>query len=143
MKFITAQEMINIQKKKKERRQEAFEKILESIYKKMQGCITVTRNVNTLIFEVPEVMIGYPLYHLNECVTYLIEFLQGEGFKVVYTFPKTLQISWEPKVPPSKKAAEPQRLPSTQTGQPDQNTKRIVRKGKNTTTAGKFTLNLT
>ena len=90
--------MINLQKVKTERRREAFEKILESCYKKMENCVKVTRNANSLFFEVPEVMMGYPLYDLNECVSYVIDFLKSKGFTVTYTFPKLLYISWETHV---------------------------------------------
>lgn len=50
-------------------------------------------------FIVPEVMIGVPKYDIGTCIAYVIDKLQTNGFKVRYTHPNMLFISWQHWVP--------------------------------------------
>jgi len=50
-------------------------------------------------FIVPEVMIGVPKYDIGTCIAYVIDKLQHNGFKVRYTHPNMLFISWQHWVP--------------------------------------------
>jgi len=50
-------------------------------------------------FIVPEVMIGVPKYDIGTCIAYVIDKLQTNGFKVRYTHPNMLFISWHHWVP--------------------------------------------
>jgi hypothetical protein len=45
-------------------------------------------------YEVPEFILGVPIYKLNDAVQYIIEKLLKNGFLVKYYFPKYLYISW-------------------------------------------------
>jgi hypothetical protein len=46
-------------------------------------------------YEVPQFVIGYPIFDLTKCIEYLKKTLEGEGFLVKYYFPKYLYISWD------------------------------------------------
>ena len=46
-------------------------------------------------FVIPEVMIGIPKYDIGTCIAYVIDKLQTNGFKVRYTHPNMLFISWQ------------------------------------------------
>ncbi len=46
------------------------------------------------IFEVPEFLIGYPLYDINECIVYVLRKLKENDYHVNYYFPKTIYITW-------------------------------------------------
>lgn len=94
MKHLSVREIVEAQKKRESKRHDAFDKILESSYNRVRKCIEVTRNVYSCLFEVPEFLIGYPLYDLNECLRYIIQQLQKNGFYVHYFFPRILYISW-------------------------------------------------
>lgn len=50
-------------------------------------------------FVIPEVMIGIPKYDIGTCIAYVIDKLQTNGFKVRYTHPNMLFISWQHWVP--------------------------------------------
>jgi hypothetical protein len=50
-------------------------------------------------FIVPEFVLGVPSYNNSDCVVYLIEKLQENGFQVKYTHPNLLLISWQHWVP--------------------------------------------
>ena len=50
-------------------------------------------------FIIPEMMIGVPKYNIAECISYVIDKLQKNGFKIRYTHPNLLFISWSHWVP--------------------------------------------
>ena len=94
MKHLTAADILKQQNSRQTRRHEAFNIILDNCYKRIQKCVQVLRNVHSCFFEVPEFLIGYPLYELNECIQYCIDILTSKGFAVQYIFPRILMISW-------------------------------------------------
>lgn len=97
-KYLSASDVLRQQQAKQSKRQEAFEIILDQCYKKIQKCIQVTRNVFECFYEIPEFIIGYPLYDLSECTVYCYNLLINKGFQVQYIFPRVLFISWKPIV---------------------------------------------
>ena len=50
-------------------------------------------------FVVPEVMLGAPNFDHSECVSYLVSQLDDNGFRVRYTHPNLLFVSWQHWVP--------------------------------------------
>ena len=94
---------------------------LDELYeKKNQHDITTTNNYNTILnrvhnrikttsrqqlseqycwFIVPEMMIGVPRYDAPTCIAYVIDKLQTNGFRIRYTHPNMLFISWQHWVP--------------------------------------------
>lgn len=78
---------------KNEKKIECYEKILEICHKK----ITIASENKKLkhIFDIPEYIVGYPLFNLNNCITFIIDNLRINGFLVKYFFPKTLYVSWD------------------------------------------------
>jgi hypothetical protein len=74
------------------RRHVCFEKTLE-------GCSSfikkhADKNATVCFYVVPEFLIGYPLYDINECITYIKDKLEKSGFLIKYYFPRILYISW-------------------------------------------------
>jgi hypothetical protein len=47
----------------------------------------------------PEVLIGYPNYNFEECLVFIIDKLQNDGFLTRYIHPNLLLISWNHWVP--------------------------------------------
>lgn len=94
---------------------------LDELYeKKKQHDKVTTQNYNTILnrihnrikitsrqqineqhcwFLVPEMMLGVPKFDLATCIAYIIDKLQNNGFKVRYTHPNLLFISWQYWVP--------------------------------------------
>ena len=94
---------------------------LDELYeKKKQHDITTTNNYNTILnrvhnrikttsrqqlseqycwFIVPEMMIWVPRYDAPTCIAYVIDKLQTNGFRIRYTHPNMLFISWQHWVP--------------------------------------------
>jgi len=99
---MSAQDVVNLQLMKQRSRHEAFDKIVDACYKKIENCVKVLRNTTDIYYDVPEFLIGYPLYDLNECITYVKNVIEGKGFQVRYTFPRVLNVSWKPLPVPIK-----------------------------------------
>jgi hypothetical protein len=49
-----------------------------------------------LYYDVPQYVVGLPLFNINECIDFIIKQLTNNGFNVKYNFPKMLYISWFP-----------------------------------------------
>lgn len=47
-----------------------------------------------IIFEVPQVMIGYPTYDMKSCILYLINKLSKHGYLIEFVDPFYLYIDW-------------------------------------------------
>lgn len=90
--MLTLNDIVNNKKKRDERKMEAFQLILKEICSKIKKA----DEVNNLycIYDVPEFLVGYSLYSINEIVGYLLQELSKRGFQVQYIFPKILIISW-------------------------------------------------
>ena len=75
------------------KRLECFEKVLEMCHKKI---IAHSDNKKQRFFyEVPEFVLGYPLYDINDCITHILECLKSNGFLAIYYFPRYVYISWD------------------------------------------------
>lgn len=87
--------------KKRERdlkQMEVFEKILARIQKKIRITARTTM-LQYCFFIVPEFLLGLPKYDVVECTEYLIDKLIENGFKIKYTHPNLLFISWHHYIP--------------------------------------------
>ena len=43
---------------------------------------------------IPNYVYGTPLYDVNACIVYMVQYLMKNGFYVAYTHPNLLYISW-------------------------------------------------
>lgn len=92
MKVRNAMEQSKILNHNKNLVKLSFEKILEMCFTHINTATQL--NSCTCLFEVPEFIIGYPLFNINECIIYISDRLKQLGYKVNYFFPKLLHISW-------------------------------------------------
>lgn len=93
MKALCVKDIAKTFEKKSERKKQCFEKIMELCYKRIEKCVGM--NAYACFYLVPEFVLGYPIYNLNEAVAYVLQQLQKNGFLVKYFFPRSLHISWE------------------------------------------------
>ena len=68
----------------------------------LQKCYGRVRQANALdqmriMFEVPDFILGVPLYDIQRCMAYMIHQLRTHGFVVTYYFPRILYVSWDPR----------------------------------------------
>ena len=77
-----------------------FNKILNRIHKRITHT-SRNKNVNDthIWFLVPEYLVGEPIYDKGECIAYIVNKLQENGFHTKYIHPNTLFVSWHNWVP--------------------------------------------
>ena len=92
VKSISIHDVIKTINGKAEKKREVYDKILDKCFRKIEQ--TVKLNHLFCLFEVPEFILGFPLYSLNDCISYVLEKLRDNGFHVQYLFPKFIYISW-------------------------------------------------
>lgn len=98
MKYLSIQDVARAISKKNERKTQCFDRILLQISSRIRQCVDI--NMFSCLYEVPEYVLGFPVYNLNECLTHIIGKLKSNGFYVDYYFPRVLHISWNhPQVP--------------------------------------------
>ena len=76
-----------------------YNTILDRIHKKVKTCSNQRLNNESCWFLVPEIMLGCPKYDRRMCIAYLVQELEGNGFKVKYTHPNLLFLCWKHWIP--------------------------------------------
>jgi uncharacterized protein (DUF302 family) len=92
--MVKAKDLIKIQEEKKKLKEKTYKKILERIEKKIS--IASNGDFYYTYYEVPELILGLPLYSVKDCILYVKKKLEHNGFKVIISEPNTLIISWNP-----------------------------------------------
>lgn len=93
MKRLNIYELHSEINKKKEHRTKSLDHVLERCHTKIRNASK--KELHRTWFEVPEFIIGLPVYNLNDCIIHLMTSLNQNGFVVKYFFPKVLYISWD------------------------------------------------
>ena len=86
------------------KRYEKFDNILQKIHNRIK--YNAKNEKTYCFFQIPEFIIGVPLYNIEDLKEYLMTSLQKDGFKYMYIDPNWLFISWELK---NKKKINPQK----------------------------------
>lgn len=96
--MITLGELYDMKKKKETNRTKCFDHIMELCHRRIRN-IASYGGLNCF-YEVPGLLIGFPLYNLQECTTYIIDKLRNAGFLVQLLPPphvSIIYISWDPQ----------------------------------------------
>jgi len=78
---------------------ELYNKILNRIHVKIRTTSKQKIDEHFCWFVVPEIIIGVPKYDQADCIAYLYDKLQNNGFAIKYYHPNTLFICWNHFVP--------------------------------------------
>jgi hypothetical protein len=76
-----------------------FNKLLNRIHKRITFTGRNKVNDKHIWFIVPEYIFGEPLYDQGDCIAYLVNKLEDNGFLVKYVHPNAIFISWVNWVP--------------------------------------------
>lgn len=93
MKNLNIYELHDEINKQKEKRSKSFDKVLETCHQKIINASK--KELFKVYFDVPDFVLGLPVYDLTECIKYIVKSLENNGFLVHYMFPKLLYISWD------------------------------------------------
>jgi hypothetical protein len=94
---ISLNELYQMQKKKKNTKKIVFDRILELCHKRIRN-IGNFGGMNAF-YEIPGLVVGYPLFNIYDCTNYIVEQLKKTGFIVQILPPPhicVLYISWDP-----------------------------------------------
>lgn len=94
MKQLCVADLHKAIQQRQEKKKDSFNRVLELCFKKIETCAKL-HHIGCF-FDVPEFLIGYPLFNLNECIIYVYNSLVKNGFHVKYIFPRILYITWTP-----------------------------------------------
>ncbi len=78
--------------KKQLKRMEIYDDVLVKCHKRIQYNSKLERTY--CFFQIPEFIIGVPLYNIYEMRKYVINSLKNNGFQIMYIEPNWLFISW-------------------------------------------------
>jgi len=76
-----------------------YQQILDRAHKHIKTASRQKINHECCWYVVPEFLLGIPRYDVRSCVAYIIHELQENGFKIKYTHPNLLFVSWGHWVP--------------------------------------------
>ena len=79
------------------KRYEKFDGILQKIHNRIK--YNAGKEKTYCFFQIPEFIIGTPLYNIEDLKRYIIESLKKDGFQLMYIDPNWLFITWEYKKP--------------------------------------------
>lgn len=75
------------------KRLEIYDNVLVKCHKRIKYNSSLERTY--CFYQIPEFIIGVPLYKVTEMRTYIINSLKNNGFKIMYIEPNWLFISWD------------------------------------------------
>ena len=90
--MVKAADLVKQQKEKEKSKYKIYNKIYEIIEKKIVTASSC--NYYYTVYEVPEFLIGYTLYCVDDCCNYIQNKLKNNNFNVDLHTPNTLFISW-------------------------------------------------
>lgn len=76
-----------------------FNKLLNRIHKRITFTARNKANDKHIWFIVPEYIFGEPVYDQGDCIAYLVNKLEDNGFHVKYVHPNALFVSWVNWIP--------------------------------------------
>ena len=77
------------------KRYEKFDDILKKVHNRIK--YNAKNEKTHCFFQIPEFIIGVPLYNIEDLKNYLMDSLKKDGFKLIYIDPNWLFITWEIK----------------------------------------------
>lgn len=103
---IDIQDLFQKKVSREEMRLQVYDKVLERVHKRIKMAASVDGGSTFTTFTLPEVMIGQPLFNASQCRSYIVTSLVKNGFRVKYTHPNFLMISWDHLRPQYERANE-------------------------------------
>ena len=94
---ISLAELYSLKDKKEKIRYTTFDKIIEKCHAKIKH--TAIIGGMNIFFEIPYIVLGSPLYKIDECITYVVNALRTNGFFVqILSQPNEniIYVSWNP-----------------------------------------------
>lgn len=95
---IQLQELYQMKKKKEQAKTFCYDRVIELCHRRIRN-IAGYGGQNTF-YEIPGMLVGYPLFNIYDCMQYVVESLRKSGFLVQILPPPhicVLYVSWDPE----------------------------------------------
>lgn len=90
--MVKAEDLVKEQQDRDKIRKQIYKKVYKNIETKIVQSSKI--NLYNCWYQVPEFMINYPLYNINECAEYIIKKLKKNGFTYNLLQNNIILISW-------------------------------------------------
>jgi len=91
--MINIYNLNNVRDQKEINRYQIYRRVLKKCHNRIK---TISKKGDSFgFFVVPEYIYGIPKYDTLNCAKYIVNKLRQNGFKVLYTYPNLIFISWE------------------------------------------------
>jgi len=101
MGTLTVDDLKKHDKEKAQRVRRIYKEILQDCYNRIK--MRNSKGCTYLIFSVPVIVPGKPLYNVNEAIRYIMNKLVTGGFKVVVSMDMKIHITWNEEIQPVSK----------------------------------------
>ena len=102
MSMININELFLNKQEKEKHKNEIYDSVLKQCHKRIMRSVKLNPYDNYCFYVIPKFIYGIPLYDLNKCINYLVVHLTKNGFKINYTHPNLLIITWFKKEEPKQ-----------------------------------------
>ncbi len=92
MSQLRLPDLFEMSDKRNLKRLEIYDSVLVKCHKRIKYNSNLERTY--CFFQIPEFIIGVPLYNIESMRTYIINSLKNNGFQIMYIDPNWLFISW-------------------------------------------------
>ena len=92
---MKAEDLVKQQKERENRKTITFDKIYVHVEKKIY--LASTGDYYYTWYQIPEFLVGLPMYSVDECQKYIQIKLKKNGFETEFYSPNILLIKWFPK----------------------------------------------
>lgn len=82
----------NIRDQKELNKYEIYNKVLKKIHHRIK--VVSTKGESFCFYVIPEFIFGIPKYDTLSCAEHIVKKLKINGFRVIYTYPNLIFISW-------------------------------------------------
>jgi hypothetical protein len=94
MSMININDLFLDQREKEKQKNEIYDNVLKQCHKKIIRAVKLDPYNNFCFYVIPKFIYGVPLYNIDKCINYLVVNLTKNGFKINYTHPNLLIITW-------------------------------------------------
>lgn len=96
---LNIDDLYETKQKNDSNRVQIYNKLLYRVHSKIKVTSRQRLQNEFCHFIMPEILVGYTNYNFEECLMYIINCLQDDGFLVKYIHPNLLIISWHHWIP--------------------------------------------
>ena len=96
---INLDDLYKQKKTTEEHKIKIYQRVLARVHVKIKTTSRMRNSDRFTFFLLPEFILGVPRYSMVECTSYVLDKLIDNGFRVKYTHPNFLFISWQHYIP--------------------------------------------